>query len=198
MRMPRTAAQPDTRERLLEAGVAAFLREGYHGAGLKLILDDAGVPKGSFYNYFKSKEDFASATIEFYAACLSRRLDRALRDHDSSAGALRAFFEGQAEEFLAADFVGGCLIANLGAELDTSPVCRETLRTTAAAYLRSLSAVVASGQGSGEFRKDMDASVLASLFSDAWEGAVIRMKIEQATDPLEQVLDRFLDGFMRG
>ncbi len=49
---------------LLEAGAELMLRKGYHGTGIQQIVDAAGVPKGSFYNYFKSKEDFALAAME--------------------------------------------------------------------------------------------------------------------------------------
>ena len=197
MGMPLSRANPETRRRLLEVGVASFLRDGYHGAGLKAILDEAGVPKGSFYNYFKSKEDFASAAVEHYSSCLGAKLERALRENDSPVAALRQYFESQAEDFFAANFSGGCLVANLGAELDDSPICREALQTTVKGHLASLTTVIAAAQGAGEIRKDIDAATLAPLLSDAWEGAIIRMKIQQSADPLKQVLDCFLEGFFR-
>ncbi|MBV5350484.1 TetR/AcrR family transcriptional regulator, partial [bacterium] len=39
------------RTRLLDVGLAAFAKRGYHGTGIKEIVDTANVPKGSFYNY---------------------------------------------------------------------------------------------------------------------------------------------------
>ncbi len=178
-------------------GMDAFLRLGYHGAGLKAILDQACVPKGSFYNYFESKEDFASAAIHHYADCISALLERALDAHDSPIAGLRAFFQGQAESFEQSGFSGGCLIANLGGELDDSNTCRKALQETSSAYLDALSAVVAAAQAVGEIRSDVAAAELASLLSDAWEGAVIRMKIEQSMAPLDGVLSRILDGFFQ-
>lgn len=195
--MPGARRDPDTRDRLLETGMSAFLHRGYHGAGLKAMLDEAGVPKGSFYNYFTSKEDFASATIHRYAECMSQQLDRALSEHASPIDGLRAFFEAQAESFKEAELTGGCLIANLGAELDDSETCREALRTSTSAYLAGLSAVIASAQAAGAVRSDIEADELAALLSDAWEGAVIRMKIQRTTAPLQSVLDRLLEGFFR-
>ena len=53
--------QDDKRSSILDAGAALMLRKGYHGTGIQKIVDAAGVPKGSFYNYLKSKEDFALA-----------------------------------------------------------------------------------------------------------------------------------------
>ncbi len=195
--MPIDRTNPDTRQRLLEVGAKAFLHQGYHGAGLKAILDEAGVPKGSFYNYFDSKEDFASSTIQHYAACMGERLARSLRRHSSPIAGLRAFFEAEAVAFEKTDYTGGCLISNLGAELDDSPICRETLQSSMNAYLQGLTAVVASAQGAGEIRGDVEASELASLLSDAWDGAVIRMKVQKSLAPLRQVLDRFLGGLLK-
>ena len=52
------------RVRILDAGTELMLRKGYHGTGIQQIVDAAGVPKGSFYSYFKSKEDFVLAAME--------------------------------------------------------------------------------------------------------------------------------------
>ena len=177
--------------------MSAFLRLGYHGAGLKVILDEAGVPKGSFYNYFQSKEDFASAAIHHYADCMAALLERALSAHESPIAGLHEFFERQASSFEQSGFSGGCLIANLGAELDGNDTCREALQSSSSAYLDGLTAVVESAQAAGEIRSDLAANELAALLSDAWDGAVIRMKIQQTRTPLDGVLSRFLDGFLR-
>ncbi|MEA3087540.1 MAG: TetR/AcrR family transcriptional regulator, transcriptional repressor for nem operon, partial [Paraburkholderia sp.] len=62
-----TRRTEDFREKLLEAGVALFAETGYHGTGVKDIVERAGVPKGSFYNYFESKEAFGAAILDHYA-----------------------------------------------------------------------------------------------------------------------------------
>jgi len=61
--MPGTRQNKEIRKKLLEAGVSIFIDQGYHGTGIQEVVDKAGIPKGSFYNYFKSKEDFGSKTI---------------------------------------------------------------------------------------------------------------------------------------
>jgi TetR/AcrR family transcriptional regulator, transcriptional repressor for nem operon len=57
-----------TREQLIDAGLRLIHQNGYIATGLKEILDAAGVPKGSFYHHFSSKEEFAKAVLEKYAA----------------------------------------------------------------------------------------------------------------------------------
>ena len=65
--MNRAARSEDTRTRLIEGGMALFGQKGYNATGIKDITDAAGVPKGSFYNYFASKEDFGAEIIRSYA-----------------------------------------------------------------------------------------------------------------------------------
>jgi len=48
----------NTRKRIIETGAAIIHRKGFNHTGIQEILNAAKVPKGSFYNYFKSKEDF--------------------------------------------------------------------------------------------------------------------------------------------
>ena len=177
--------------------MSAFLQQGYHGTGIKQVLDEVGVPKGSFYNYFASKEAFGAAAIEYYADCLADKMTRASQGAPDALTGLRRFFKGEIREFKRAKYVGGCLVANLGGELEGSAVCRAALEVALRRYHAGIATALQSAQEAGAVRTDIPASELAQLLVDTWEGAVIRMKIEQSTAPLKQCLDRLLDGFFR-
>ncbi|MBX9686863.1 MAG: TetR/AcrR family transcriptional regulator, partial [Candidatus Obscuribacterales bacterium] len=58
-----TSSGRDTRAILLEAGMAVMYEKGYSNTGIQEVLSSVGVPKGSFYHYFDSKEDFALKII---------------------------------------------------------------------------------------------------------------------------------------
>ncbi|HEX8874632.1 MAG TPA: TetR/AcrR family transcriptional regulator, partial [Nitrosospira sp.] len=64
--MPKPAKKEFNRENLLNEGVVLLREQGYHGTGLQEILDAVNIPKGSFYNYFDSKEDFGAEVIQHY------------------------------------------------------------------------------------------------------------------------------------
>lgn len=195
--MARPRQSETTRQRLLDEGVAAFLEHGYHGTGLKEVLDKVSVPKGSFYNYFESKEEFAAATIRHYAECVAGKLRGAIDSAPDPVTGLRRFFESLMAEFEAAGYVGGCLIANLGGELEGSDICRETLARSFRGWRDGIRDALRHGQQLGLVRADIDALELADLLTEAWEGAVIRMKIERSLDPLHRVLDRLVDDYFR-
>ena len=191
--MSRPRRSEPTRQRLLEAGAAMLLEQGYHGTGIQPVLDEVGVPKGSFYNYFESKEHFAAEIIRHMAARVCTSLEGLTRESKKDAlGALRrdlkrriAGFEGH--------FSGGCLFGNLGAEVEDSEACRAALAEAFRAMSACYAAVLAAGQEQGTIRSDVKAGELADHLIDAWEGALLRMKVERSTRPLKQVVRRLLE-----
>lgn len=196
--MARPRLSEHTRQQLLDEGVAAFLAGGYHGTGLKEVLDRVNVPKGSFYNYFESKEAFGAAAIAHYAECLGNKLTEALaKAPDDPLAGLRLFFAQLTAEFQAANYIGGCLVANLGGELEGSDVCRGALVSAMRGWRNGLRKALGAAQQRGQLRADMDAGEMADLLVETWEGAVIRMKIERSTAPLQRCLDRLLGDYFQ-
>ena len=186
-----------TRQALLEEGLTTFLKQGYHGTGLKEVLDRVNVPKGSFYNYFESKEAYAVAVIEHYADCLGRKMTSALAAAPDPMTGLRRFFEQQMQDFEQANYIGGCLVANLGGELEGSEVCRPVLARAMTAWRDGVCDALQAAQVAGLVRADMPAGDMADLLVEAWEGAVIRMKIERSLAPLQRCVRMLLDGYLK-
>src|SRR4051794_27714177 len=62
------------REEIVEAALERFHAHGFNAAGVKDITDTAGVPKGSFYNHFDSKEALALVALERYGESLRMRM----------------------------------------------------------------------------------------------------------------------------
>lgn len=184
-----------TRTRLLDEGVRSFLEYGYHGTGIKQVLDRVNVPKGSFYNYFQSKEEFGAEAILQYSRCFVQKLDDELSRSSDAFDGLRSFFGRLMAEFEEAGFVGGCLVANLGGELEGSDICRKALANAFQSWRDCVRDVLVDAQRQGSVRTDVDAGELADLLIESWEGAVIRMKIERSLVPLERCLRRLLDHY---
>lgn len=183
-----------TREKLLDQGVAMFTERGYHGAGLQDILHSVGVPKGSFYNYFASKEEFGAAAIIHYIEPFIALLDDWLKRPElTGRAALMGYFAELTEVLERRRFVGGCLLGNLMGEVgDTSETCRLALAQALHRYRDKLAEGIARGQREGVFRTDKSADSMADFLSDAWQGALLRMKIEQSCEPLRQCYQTLL------
>lgn len=184
------------RERLLDQGVTLLMEQGYHGAGLQAILKGVGIPKGSFYHYFSSKEAFGAEVIGHYIEPFIQALDRQLQRADiTGQQALRNYFRELIEESARREFRGGCLLGNLMGEIgETSPLCREALRSAVHRYRDKVAEAIGRGQREGVFRQDLDTGSMADLLVNQWQGALLRMKIEQSTAPLEACCASLIDG----
>ena len=184
--MPRTADPTDIPERLLAAGLELFLRQGYNATGVQQLTDHAGVPKGSFYNHFASKEAYAAAIVERYAQHMQRSWERMMASAPADPlAAIRHVFAQMVRYHERADCPAGCLIGNFAAEIAlSSEACRQGLLAAQLAWRERLAGLVAAAQAAGEIRGDVDATALSALTWAAWEGALLRMKVEHTTAPL--------------
>src|SRR5579863_4546567 len=102
-------ARPNMREKIVDAGLKVLIKKGFNGCGVQDITDAAGVPKGSFYNHFESKEALGAEVVERYGRNNPRRA--ALADTSlPPLQRLRAHFERLKEAFTDAHFGRGCLL----------------------------------------------------------------------------------------
>jgi TetR/AcrR family transcriptional regulator, transcriptional repressor for nem operon len=176
------------RRRLLEAGLKLVHARGFAASGVKDITDAAGVPKGSFYAYFPSKEAFGGAILEHYWSDIEARLLPILGERGLAQQRITRFFHALADDHEAGDFLLGCLVGNLSLELSGSsePVRAELVRILDD-WNEALTVCVRSGQGDASgVRDDLDAAELAALLIEAWEGAALRGKVTRSRTPYER------------
>ncbi len=138
--MPRPA-NPETRSRLLERGADLICSRGFNATGLQEITDAAGVPKGSFYNYFDSKEAFAVEILSEYWDLIVEGYGPILRESDiPPLSRIARYFQGLAEFHERRRFAVGCLIGNMALEVTPSS---EDVRSKLVAIYREWSAALA-------------------------------------------------------
>jgi TetR/AcrR family transcriptional regulator, transcriptional repressor for nem operon len=184
--MPRPS-NPEVRRRLLQAGLDLVHARGFAASGVKDITDAAGVPKGSFYAYFPSKEALAEAILEHYWSDIQTRLLPILDDDGSARERITRFFHALTDDHEAEDFLLGCLIGQMSLELSgSSERVRAELLSILDRWDEALTACVRSGQGAGGVRADLDAAQLAALLIEAWEGAALRGKVLRSRAPYER------------
>ncbi|MGA2045469.1 MAG: TetR family transcriptional regulator C-terminal domain-containing protein [Roseiarcus sp.] len=178
----------NVREQLLSAGLEALHTRGFNATSVQDITEAAGVPKGSFYNHFASKEELGAAAVKRYAAGAQARR-RILSDATLSPLArLRRYLESLVA---LPSYPGapGCMLGNFGAELSNqSPAIRACVGAAFADWTAALAEVIGEAQRAGELPRGDAPEALAAFVIDAWEGAVLRAKVEQSRAPLEAYL----------
>jgi TetR/AcrR family transcriptional regulator, transcriptional repressor for nem operon len=187
------------KESLLSRGVQLLMQQGYHGTGLKEILDAVQIPKGSFYNYFASKESFAAEVVQHYIDPFIIELDRYIQNPElDGLTALKNYFNELIVALEKAEFKGGCLLGNLMGEIgDTSDLCQQSLQLAVHRYRDLLAAGLKKAQIEHTVRIDKSADDMADLLVNMWQGALLRMKIEQSVAPLKQCCQDLLDDYFR-
>ncbi|QID16595.1 TetR family transcriptional regulator [Nitrogeniibacter mangrovi] len=195
----RIEAHVDTRDALVRAGLAVLTEKGFVATGIDEVLRQVGVPKGSFYHYFESKEAFGRAVIDAYADYFARKLDRAFDAATLTPLArLGAFVDDAAAGMARHGFRRGCLIGNLGQEMVNLPESfREQLQAVFRDWEARLAACLAAAREAGEIPPETDCTRMACSFWIGWEGAVLRAKLERSDAPLFLYADTFLAALRR-
>ena len=179
-----------TKRRLIECGIRAIMEKSYNGAGIQHILSAAGVPKGSFYHHFRSKEDFAVAVVEHFGEAHAEQLRSALGD---GSRAPRARLVGYFDSFRVAVGRPGpiqqCVVAKVGLEVAAiSPRIRAAIQQALASWQAILAECIREAQRAGEIDPGHHPESLAGFLYNAWEGTMIRMQIERSALPLEDFI----------
>lgn len=182
-----------TKRRLLEAGLELLLERGYSGLGVQDLLDRTGVPKGSFYHHFESKQDMALQAVDLYTAMGHQLLDRCLApDGRPALRRVREFFV-QLGEFYGTQGYLGCLLGGLGQELSgTNEVFRRRIEECVASLATRIAECLAEAQAAGELPREVNVHQLANVLVDAWEGAALRSRLLRSPVPLVSMIDFYL------
>ena len=186
-----TMSKEKTKTILLEAGRQVFLERGYNNAGIEAVLQAAGVPKGSFYYYFDSKEDFGLQVLNRFAECHDANLDAHLGDETlSPLSRLRHHFEATITLLETKGCRNGCLAGNLSQEMaDQSEAFRARLQEIFGRWVDRYADCIRQAQAIGEVAEDLDPHRTAEFLLHGWQGAILRAKIARNIAPLHTFLE---------
>lgn len=189
----------DTRTALLHVGMEIMIEKGYSNTGIQEILNTLGVPKGSFYHYFDSKENYAVEIIRHYDQNYSAMLLRLLRNpKQTPLQRLKTFCEEGKATLGAKGCRNGCLIGNLSQEMsDQSELLRTELSRVVKKWRGLIAACITEGQDSGEIKNVWSADSAAELFWSGWSGAVMRAKTLKNTEPLDVFIDLMFEHILK-
>ncbi len=186
----------DTREMLLRAGVGILTEKGFCATGIDEILRGVGVPKGSFYHYFDSKEAFGAELIDRYGVYFALKLQRHFDDQSRShLERLKAFVSDACSGMAKYGYLRGCLIGNLGQEMGALPPSyADKLRSVFVDWQERVARCLLAAQRAGEISANIDCEQGAVFFWIGWEGAVLRAKLERQPTALTIFSDVFFAG----
>lgn len=167
-----------------------LLERGYHDLGIQSLLEATGVPKGSFYHHFKSKDDFALQVIDLYMCEVHQGLTAFLCEESHPPLArVRNFFEGTRDKYRSEGYLG-CLLGGLGQELSgVNEMFRRKIDWCLSEIARRIADCLLLAVERGDLAPGTDVQQMANLLVDCWEGAALRTRLQRDPAPLHAMLD---------
>ena len=186
----KTHETSDVRQGILEVGQRIMAAKGYSAVGLNEILTTAGVPKGSFYHYFGSKDAFGEALLESYFETYLDELDQALDAFGlNMAERLMNYWRTWQETQSFRDCQGKCLAVKLGVEVaDLSEAMRAVLKRGTSGIIERIAQAIETGVAEGSINIGDDSYATAQSLYQLWVGASVMVKITKSLQPFEAAM----------
>jgi len=180
----------DTRQKILDSARVIILGKGYAAVGLNEILTSAGVPKGSFYHYFKSKDDFGRVLLEEYFSEYLVKIDSCLGDTTIPAvQRLLNYFEHWKDSQCSDCQEEKCVVVKLSAEVaDLSEPMRLALQNGIEKIQVRLAQCIAEAVAANELILQQQPEQLARELYCMWLGATLINKVNRTPDALQLCL----------
>lgn len=185
--------QPKTsREKIIEDCLSLLWQGGVNGTSMADIAEKAAILKGSFYNYFKNKEEFVSAVLDSYAAKWETNVVSIFREKKLNVRSqFKTYFARMKDMAQSMQYTQGSLVGNFAQEL--SGASEKFAKQTEAIFRRMqsyLADALKNAQETGALSKSEDADALAEIILNSTEGAILRAKTQRSTRPIE-ILEKF-------
>lgn len=177
------------RQHILNIARSLMTEKGYTAVGLAEVVKMANVPKGSFYYYFKSKEEFGQALLQEYFSEYLITVDSMLNGDGTAAQRLTRYFEYWARTQGSDLPDGKCLVVKLGPEVcDLSEDMRVVLKNGTDTIIERITACVEQGQREGSIQADTAAATLGQSLYQLWLGASLLAKLNKNDVPFDTAL----------
>ncbi|MBL4604744.1 MAG: TetR/AcrR family transcriptional regulator [Flavobacteriaceae bacterium] len=177
---------------LLEKGMELLWSKGYNATSVNDIVKAAEIPKGSFYFYFESKEDFAVKAIQKYFDQNITIIVTILNSNEEPSPRQRLMnFHKYRADVLRDElgYSGGCMACNVGNEMsEHSEKIRNAIHAKQVVLIDIIAKVIQQAQNVGEIDNSFNAHDMASFLEDAGKGAMISMKETNSSYPIENFL----------
>lgn len=175
------------KEDILKKGYEIFRKSGYHNVGINEILKQSGLPKGSFYNFFESKEAFAREVIDYYGQSTGEWLEGYFNNNSSHYAQIKKFYGYLIDANEEDGYASGCLINSMSNEIGTLNASLASISDHHfKGWIEIIAKVIAKGQEAGEITIDFTALELAEYLHAGLYGTFARMKVTGSREYMDK------------
>lgn len=183
---------------IVQIGLEIIWSKGFNATGVDAILKLAKSPKGSFYNFFSSKEAFCLEVVDSYLDGVTSDFQAIFSDTSiAPLERIKNSFEARIALFESYHCTKGCLLGNLGLELsDMHERVRERLVQGLQGWEKNLSALLRQAQDDKALSAEFDVNVLAENLIASFQGALLCAKIKKSLAPLKGFINLYFNTFL--
>jgi|ASRP01.1.fsa_nt_gi TetR/AcrR family transcriptional repressor of nem operon len=177
----------ERKNEIIRTSINLMYLKGYNGTSVKEITDAAGIPKGSFYNYFKDKEQYAIDAINYYEQYLTLKASEVLTNKElKPLDRIKEFFKLSIKNLREKNLKYGCFVGNLTQEMgDVSQLISNAASKVDETKARLIKENLLEAYQNKELKKEIDSEILANFILNSWQGALVRMKMNSNKRPLD-------------
>lgn len=183
------------KEDILKKGMLLFRMNGYHNTGTNKILRETGISRGSFYNFFKDKDDFGVQVLDYYTNSTTDYINELLSKKELNVKQrIIHLFEIFTESYTKVDYKWGCLLVGMTQELSgINSLFTEASGRNFEELTKPLANCIQEGQDLGLISKTQSSRSMALSIWGSYNGALILMK----SGLNQEALDAFLEQLKR-
>lgn len=184
----------DVKNIVIQSGIEMFAEKGYISSDICKILEKVGIPKGSFYYYFGSKEKFGLVVIQHYDNFISKQLDNYLSYTALPfPKRLLAFCHMIKSEMEKYHWQRGCLVGNLIQDIVNLPISYyKILNNVISGWQKKVENYLLEAQKYKFISKNIDCRQMAIFFWMGWQGAIMQAKLTCSNQPLDIFISIFM------
>lgn len=176
----------NNKQNLLSIGIDMLSKKGYNATGVQELVNAAGIPKGSFYNYFESKEDFAVKVLEKYTK--EEILFTEAIIHDKSRTPLQRIeklIDERIQRVIDSNFSKFCLVTSLGDEMShVSSLIARSISNSISKLNSPVINCLTEAQHMGEIKLNLDVKQLGEFIENSWRGTIVSVKANKSPELL--------------
>ncbi len=180
-----------TRDEIIRVGLEILGEKGFNSCGIDAVLKTAKIPKGSFYYYFPSKEEFGLAVLDLFAVQAKAHAESYLQDKSLTPMArLRRYLTDVAAEIEQDGCARGCFLGNMTQEMaGQNDRFRVKLNEIWDSWKRIIADCLREAKAAKELKRDANIDLLAEFIIIGLEGGMLRSKVSKTALPMKDMAD---------
>ncbi|XMB66695.1 TetR/AcrR family transcriptional regulator [Mycoplasmatota bacterium zrk1] len=167
------------KQEIIEKSIGVMFKNGYNGTGVKDITDAAGIPKGSLYNYFENKEDYAKEALNHYYREINKQNFKILDDKNlNPLDRIKQFYESMIDEFTdLSNCELGCFVGNMTQEMaGISNIIKETTNEIHNEITQKIKNCLIEALEKRDISKNKNLDELSQFITSSWQGSLLGIK----------------------